>query len=793
MWLNGSQAPPATNRPAAVITVALAALAVWLAVTLPLAAGRRTLFARDVFSNHFAFKAFGARELALGRVPATNPTLALGQPYRGTPNVLAFYPGNLLYLALPFWSAFNLHYALHWLLAALTFFALARELGQGRPAALLAALTWAGSGWLLSCLTFYNLIAVVAWWPLAMWGAARGGRRGIAVGGLACGLALLGGEPLTAALGMLPLAVAAASPRRDGGGEGEPRRWRPGRGLATALAIGALGAAVALPQIVATLRVVGFTWRGAHGMIASQAASYTLHPLRYLELAVPFPFGRPLDLGATGFWAGGLAPQLPYFFTLYAGAIALWLAAGVAPRRRVWAGVALAGLAGAWLAGLSGELLIALTAGLFRFPEKLLFWYALALPLLAGWGLERALERPRGWVRAAWFASGLALALALALAALRPAMVRHAAGAGPSPALDRGTLVAAQAGLWLAALLVAAALLAAAGWALRRRAAALLVALQLAASLQLWPLVRTDSTAPYRRPAPWVGRALAAAGGEGEGAAVFASHLIFPAWHPPPRYELPSGSRAQLERLQALDLAPAPGVLWGLSYPLYPDVDGMASPLYSFLVLNLARMDWPERVRWMRALGMDAVVSVAHPEGERPVAAGLRQLHEKTRAGVPTRLFAVEGGAPAVWWPRQVEAAASPAAALIRVAELDDPVATVVTSRPVAHGAGGTARLLAAAPDELRVAVAGPGGVLAVRRSYQHLWTAHAGGRELPVFPLNLTLIGVEVPPGEHVVELTISSRPEALAAAGGAGAALACVALAWPWRRRGSGAGSAR
>jgi hypothetical protein len=127
------------------------------------------------------------------------------------------------------------------------------------------------------------------------------------------------------------------------------------------------------------------------------------------------------------------------------------------------------------------------------------------------------------------------------------------------------------------------------------------------------------------------------------------------------------------------------------------------------------------------------------------------------------------------------------------VAELDDPVATVVASRPAAHSPGGSARLLAAAPDELRIAVAGPGGVLAVRRSYQHLWTARAGGRELPVFPLNLTLIGIEVPPGEQVVELTISSRPEALAAAGGAAAALACLLLAWPWRRRRTpGAGSA-
>jgi len=811
--------------------VALAALAVWLTVAVPLAAGSRTLFFRDVFSNHFPLKAFGARELAAGRVPALNPAWGLGQPYRGNPSALAFYPGNLLYLVLPFWSAFNLHYALHWLLAALTFFALARELGQGRPAALFAALTWAGSGWLLSCLSFYNLIAVAAWWPLAMWGAARGGRRGIGIGGLACGMALLAGEPVTAALGMLPLLLAAvapaagASPSRgaagsvdaatDGGSPATPGlgsasggsdpgsdgravaagsrlrgRWRWWRGLATAAAIGALGLAVALPQVVATLRVSDFTWRGAHGMIASQATTYTLHPLRYLELAVPFPFGRPLDVGATGVWAAAVVPRLPFYLTLYAGVIALLLAAGAVRRRPAWAALAAAGLAGAWLAGLSGELLIALTRGLFRFPEKLLVWYALALPLLAGWGLEQTLERAPGRARGRLWAAGVgaavAAALAAAAAAVRPALVRQAEGvAGEPGAVPPGELIDAQLGLWIVALAAAAVLLAAAGWALARLPprplAAALAGLQLAALLQLRPLVHTDSTAPYRPPAPWIEPAREAAGGADP--AVFVSQLIFPAWHPSPRYDLPGGSKAQVERIQALDLAPAPGVLHGLTYPFYPDIEGMSSPFYALLILNLARMDWPERVRWMRAVGLDAAVLF-----EDPGVAGLVPLDRAERAGVPVGLFAVEGGAPEVWWPERVIDAAHPVDALLRVARLDDPVATVAASRPVEHHPGGSARLIAATPDALTVAVDSPGGVLAVRRSYQHLWRARAGGRELPVFPLNLTLTGVEVPAGEHTVELAVSSRPEALAAAGGGAAALLCLAMAWRGRRRAPG-----
>ena len=751
------------------VAVAAAALVVWLVVAVPLAAGRRTLFFRDVFSNHFLHKAFGAQCLARGEIPAFNPALGVGQPFRGNPSALAFYPGNVLYLALPFWSAYNLHFALHWLLAMLTMWALARELGQRPAAALVAAITYGGSGWLLSCLSFYNLLTVAAWWPLVLVGAHRGGRRGIAVGGLACGLALLGGEPMTAALGIAPLLLVAVA------------RHRAVRGLATAAAVGALGVVVALPQIVAALRVSGFTFRGGHGLIASQAASYTLHPLRYLELLLPLPFGRPIDVGPAGFWARGLAPNLPFFLTLYCGIVGLVLAAGAVRRRPGWAALAAAGLLLAWLAGTSGDLLLAATAGLFRFPEKFLVWYALALPLLAGWGLEAALDRPRSraQVAVAIAGGGLALALTGLTGWLRPALVAGSVRLGTSglsPA--RARLVDVQLGLATVAFAAAGALLLATAWALRRRSATALAALQLAALLQLWPLVRTDETAPYRRPSPWM-QLLPA------DAAVFTSYHTFPAWHPPPQWQVGAATQAAFTRIEVLDLAPVPGVRLGLTYPLFPDVEGLSSPLYTLLVVNLPRLGWPERVRWMRAMGVDAAVLLDDLE-----VPGLTRLARADRAGVPTYLFQVEGTAPDVWWPERVEPVDNPVAAVARVASLDDPVSTVVVSRPVEHRPGGTVHLLAAGPDHLELAVSGPGGVVAVRRSYQHLWTAHTGDRELPILPLNLTLMGVEVPPGDHRVRLDVSAWPEGLA--GGIALIAAAGALgALAWRRKG-GSGAA-
>src|SRR5688500_10676991 len=150
--LYGFMAP--SNWPLRVVGAGI--LLVWAACAVPLALGLRTPYLRDTLSIHAPLKHFGAEALRAGSIPAFTPEWGLGQPFRGNPNALPFYPGNLLYLALPFWSAFGSHFALHWLLAFLAMRALARELGQGREAALMAALTYAGSGYLLSSLTFYN-------------------------------------------------------------------------------------------------------------------------------------------------------------------------------------------------------------------------------------------------------------------------------------------------------------------------------------------------------------------------------------------------------------------------------------------------------------------------------------------------------------------------------------------------------------------------------------------------------------------------------------------------------------
>ncbi len=743
--------PAAADSRRGLAAVAAAALLLWLWVTLPLALGEHTLYFRDVFTTHVPLKAFGASALRQGSIPVVNPSWALGQPFRGNPNALPFYPGNLLYAFLPFWSAFNLHFALHWLLAGLSMAALARALDQGRAAALVAGLTYAGSGWILSCLTFYNLLAVSAWWPLVLFGAVRGGRRGVAVGGIACGMALLGGEPVTAALGLVPLLVSAG------------QRHGARRGAAIVLAIGATGLLVALPQIVATARVLGFASRTALGGAAGPGRFHS-EAARLLELIIPFPFGFPWETGKGGYWAWSEPHGLPYVLTLHIGIVALWLALRGVRRARSWAFLAFGGLALAWAGGLSGDAFSLLTRGLVRYPEKLLFWYALAVPLLAGWGLERTVAA-RTW-RSALAGAGLALAAAAAVFAAGPRLTAWlAAGRVPPNRVTEAPPL--RVGNWIVALLLSAALLALAAVAARRRSAAGLAAAQLVALL---PLARLVAAAPVESFAPssWV-RLLR------PGTQIVTSNLGAPLGGIEEWYELPDDSYLTLVRLGTYDLEPASGVPAGLRYPLARDLDGMYSPFSALVQRSLPRLDWDRRANWFRALGVQAAVL-----DEAPGTANLRLADARERLGGTSRLFLVRDPAPAAYWPRSVKAVASPAAALREVSLAPDPVAQVVADRALRHIPGAVVRLIRETADSIEVEVTGRGGLLVLRRAYQPFYRARTGTARLRTLPANLVLLGVEVPSGAHRVRIETIAWPEDLAAGLALGALATAIAFAW-------------
>ena len=139
--------------------------------------------------------------------------------------------------------------------------------------------------------------------------------------------------------------------------------------------------------------------------------------------------------------------------------------------------------------------------------------------------------------------------------------------------------------------------------------------------------------------------------------------------------------------------------------------------------------------------------------------------------------------APPLWWPRSVAVAASPGDAFRTVSRAPDPVADVVADRPLDHHPGAQSGRLAETPDGFSVDVSGGGGLLVLCRAFQPLYQAAADGKRLPTLPVNLSLLGVQVPAGAHRVEVAVSAWPEKLA--GGVALLVFVVAGALAWHRR--------
>ena len=155
-------------------------------------------------------------------------------------------------------------------------------------------------------------------------------------------------------------------------------------------------------------------------------------------------------------------------------------------------------------------------------------------------------------------------------------------------------------------------------------------------------------------------------------------------------------------------------------------------------------------------LGLDALVLFEDVD-----IPGLRFEDSAVRFGVESRLYRVESPAPRAWWPDEVRVAQSPPAALWAVSNIPDPIASVVVSEPVEHKPGGRVRLLSDEPDRIELGVEGPGGLAIVRRAWQPLFEARAGGRKLRTLLVDLNLMGIEVPAGKHRVVLEVSAWPE--------------------------------
>ena len=767
---------------------------------LPLIAGERTLFLRDVFGTHLEMKWFQAEAMAEGRLPLIDPYRAGGQAHLGNPNTVALYPTNLLFAVADFFWAFNAHFWIHLLLAPLSFYWLGRAWRLPRDAAWVGGVAFAASGYYLSNLNLYNLVAPVTLAPalIAACLTAAGSRSPLRAAAVAVlwALVLVGGDPMTAAAA-LALALSALLVRVG-------RRWREGSQALMGLGIGTL---LAAPQLIEFLRILPHSFRGLWGFSVDTATVASFDPRAAAEWLLPLFFGWP----NLGFWGREFsAGDMPLLFSLAPGVVvlALVLASG-RPFRHVswwaWGSVA----AGLFLA-LGGHnplfrLLLHLPGlGAIRLPIK--FWLLVAIGggLLAALGYERlSTERGRSARRAL-----AALSAVYALVWLFLALGGDAAGGWARswvpPALSDGYVEQERlrwAGVAFVSLLVALGSLGIVVLGGRRRALlALLPVLHVASQMFfLKPLLPTDEIAPHLEPPP-----LLAAVPEdvtvvhGDQGGLFGSTAVAL-----DRY--PDLSLVWFQRQVHDELHPRVGQRFGRRYELDVSAEGLDAFLTRATAQAVALLPDPAKIQLLAASGVGRLVVSRRLEVLE--AAGHVALVEIGRSAAgEVYVYAI---------PQRVERARVVSDVLrsphlngtletLTAPGFDARGATVVPGaddtrpspgnplgiRKVPDGASapkppppaaGRVTWVEDTAESMVLDVSAPdGGVLVVQRTPLAILSAWLDGEEVAILPADLHRIGVELPPGDHRVEIR-AERTWLRVGFGLSGlASLTLLALAW-------------
>ncbi len=358
---------------------------------------QRTLYRTDLSWIHYPRHIFAAAEWLAGRIPLWDPYQHNGMPILADSQVGVLYPFSLLFLS-PAAPSLELtaFILLHYSLAALFTFMLAKTLGLADAAATVAGLTFGMGGVLMAQVTNLNIMTGAVWLPLILWAviqATRTRRWSVALlAGLPLALQIFTAQPqvvfysISAMLGYgLYRAVAdAVQPAAR-------KRWQTAaHTLLLAAAAVVAGLLLSAPQWLATLELQQLSVRSAERGLEFLTKN-SLPPALLLNLLLPGAFGNTV----TGFAAGD--PFQEDF--IYLGFIPLLLVFFSLPQRRqrdfpFFALLAVAGL----LLALGGntplyQAVVQHLPGfsLFRIPARWLMVLNLGLAILAAYGMQTLL------------------------------------------------------------------------------------------------------------------------------------------------------------------------------------------------------------------------------------------------------------------------------------------------------------------------------------------------------------------------------------------------------------------
>ena len=736
-----------------------------------------SFFERDLGSFHRPFRALLVRLWhEAGLIPLWNPLSNMGQEFAANPHYAVFHPLSWLFLFLPWEAAFRLQVIVPLVGTALAMLFFLRTIGLGRPAAQVGALSWGFGGLALSLTNLLPMLLTIAPAPaLAAFAVrlGRGGGRRDTVGAAVCAaLVCAGGEPVTivivaviaAAAALLELPSAAAAPGR--------RRRAAAAALARLAGAAVLGAAVAAVVIVPALRLGARSARAA-GLTPADAASWSLPPVRLVELWLPGAMGAVDTADLDRFWGAGLYPtrRSPFIYSLYPGLLITALAAAGAlrPGRRRFGWSLLALLGAAMALGRHGPLWGATRAVLpafdgLRYPEKWVILPIFAIVVLAADELDSLLA---GSEAAARRLRRVLLGLAALSAAAAGGVLAVTATSGPGAwrwlGLSREAAVrfaAAVPGSCLVQLgLALGFLLAVRAVAHDRDRGALLLASVLALDLLVAgrPLVPTQALTPALNTdlASTVAR-------------ICGARRLFDlaTWQESGK---PPGTSSVL-------YVPAG---WGIATAFDIDVD-LTRPRWSAratrLFFDAVRADPALMSPLLARRGVRLVLQQRETGGPR-VAQIVSVAQPRPDIACADRLVRFSGDAGWLAAVRKLGAGAR-TAALVEAGDWprapEEPSPCTVVDATIRPGVISTT-----------VTGAGPGySVVLINQTWHPGWRLTVDGGRAALHRVDLDLGAAVVPPGRHRIEMTYRDRWLTGSLAVSCAALALCVALALPARR---------
>ena len=167
----------------------------------------------DLVTYFYPYYSLAARGFRQGSLPLWNPNVLSGSPFVGSTQSAVFYPPNYLYYFIGLKRAWALGLVLQRLLAVLFTVLLLRELGGTPTGAVISALMFGFSGFLIAW-QGYAMASAAVWLPLICYAMLRLHRehsgRFIVLLAIAFAMPVLAGHPETAAHVTIAGMVAAA-------------------------------------------------------------------------------------------------------------------------------------------------------------------------------------------------------------------------------------------------------------------------------------------------------------------------------------------------------------------------------------------------------------------------------------------------------------------------------------------------------------------------------------------------------------------------------------------------------